>query len=107
MAPEGNDAFYILVPVPNLKGDIDWDQEKEKYRDKIIEFLDRTVMPELSQNIIAEKLAANLEDDELDQSTISRYLNSLLKNGYVDRVKGKFMKTPKGEMLLEIDEELF
>ncbi|MHA2252521.1 MAG: phytoene desaturase family protein [Candidatus Kariarchaeaceae archaeon] len=56
MAPEGKDAFYILVPVPNLRGNINWPEEKPMFRDKIIEFLDRTVMPELSENIIAEKV---------------------------------------------------
>ncbi|MHA2100290.1 MAG: phytoene desaturase family protein [Candidatus Kariarchaeaceae archaeon] len=67
MAPEGKDAFYILVPVPNLKGNVDWSSEKQSFRDKIIEFLDRTVMPELPENIIAEKI---ITPDDFE----SRYL---------------------------------
>ena len=29
MAPEGNDCFYVLVPVPNNQSNIDWSQEGE------------------------------------------------------------------------------
>jgi phytoene desaturase len=30
MAPEGNDCFYVLVPVPNNQSGIDWKIEGEK-----------------------------------------------------------------------------
>ena len=37
MAPPGCDAWYVLSPVPNLQADIDWDQEGDRYRDRIVD----------------------------------------------------------------------
>ena len=45
LAPEGCDSFYVLSPVPNLLGDIDWQAETARYRDKILQTLDETIMP--------------------------------------------------------------
>ena len=53
-APEGCDSFYVLCPVPNLQGDVQWDKEGSKLKDKIVEALDRTIMPGLTENIEAE-----------------------------------------------------
>ena len=53
-APEGCDSFYVLCPVPNLQGDVQWDSEWPKLKDKIVEALDRTIMPGLTENIEAE-----------------------------------------------------
>jgi phytoene desaturase len=45
-APEGDDTFYVLSPVPNLGGanPVDWAREESIYRDKVAATLD-TVMP--------------------------------------------------------------
>ncbi|MFP3953299.1 MAG: hypothetical protein ACLFVS_04135 [Candidatus Acetothermia bacterium] len=32
LAPKGHSTLYVLVLVPNLKGEIDWEEEKEGYR---------------------------------------------------------------------------
>ncbi len=40
MAPPGSESMYVLVPVPNLAGNIDWEEEKEKYGRKILDFLE-------------------------------------------------------------------
>ena len=50
-APEGCDSFYVLCPVPNLQGDIDWDQTGPQLRDRIVSALEETIMPDLSQTI--------------------------------------------------------
>ena len=50
-APEGCDSFYVLCPVPNLLGDVDWSVEGRKLRDRIVAALERTIMPELSTEI--------------------------------------------------------
>ncbi len=45
VAPDGDDTFYVLSPVPNLgKGQVDWTREEPIYRDKIAATLE-TVMP--------------------------------------------------------------
>lgn len=50
-APEGKDSFYCLCPVPNLTGGLDWSVEGPRLRDRIVENLDRTLLPGLRQTI--------------------------------------------------------
>jgi phytoene desaturase len=50
-APTGCDSFYVLCPVPNLKANIDWSIEGEILKNKIIEALDQTILPDLKQHI--------------------------------------------------------
>jgi phytoene desaturase len=47
MAPAGCDAFYALVPVPNLQGGQDWDKIGDDYRDRVVAYLERTHLPGL------------------------------------------------------------
>ena len=35
LAPEGSDAFYVLSPVPHLDSGVDWEVERERYREKV------------------------------------------------------------------------
>ena len=53
-APEGCDSFYVLCPVPNLQGKLDWAIEGPKLRDKIVQALSRTMLPGLDQSITAD-----------------------------------------------------
>ncbi len=53
-APEGCDSFYVLCPVPNLQGNVQWNSEGPKLKDRIVEALDKTIMPGLKENIEAE-----------------------------------------------------
>ena len=48
-APTGCDSFYVLCPVPNLLGKINWQSEGPKLSKRIIDALDKTIMPELSK----------------------------------------------------------
>ena len=50
-APDGCDSFYVLCPVPNLQGNVDWQVEGPKLRDRIVAALNRTIMPGLSETI--------------------------------------------------------
>lgn len=54
LAPAGCDSWYVLSPVPNLTGKIDWNKQAKPYRDSIIKFLEDNYMPELSKHIVAE-----------------------------------------------------
>ena len=40
LAPKGKSALYVLVPVANIHANIDWDKEKERYKNKIYELLE-------------------------------------------------------------------
>ena len=50
-APTGCDSFYVLCPVPNLQARIDWGVEGPRLRDRIVEALERTILPNLSSCI--------------------------------------------------------
>lgn len=54
MAPEGCDSFYVLSPVPNLQSGLEWDDIRDDYANKIIEALDRTMMPGLKKCIVEQ-----------------------------------------------------
>jgi phytoene desaturase len=53
-APAGQDSFYVLCPVPNLQADIDWATEGPRLRDRIVDALDRTMLPGLKASITAD-----------------------------------------------------
>lgn len=50
-APPGKDSFYVLCPVPNLQGEVDWQKEGPALRDRIVAALDKSLLPGLSQTI--------------------------------------------------------
>jgi phytoene desaturase len=54
MAPPGCDAFYALVPVPNLQADINWKTIGDDYRDRVVAHLERTTLPGLSTCIVED-----------------------------------------------------
>ena len=47
VAPEGDDTFYALSPVPNLhgKGSVDWAEMQETYRQRLAKVLNDHLMP--------------------------------------------------------------
>ncbi len=52
MAPEGCESMYVLIPVANMKANIDWDKEKHSYTNKILDFLEKDFgMEDLRKNI--------------------------------------------------------
>lgn len=51
MAPDGCDCFYALVPVPNQLSGIDWAEQDEPFKRRILEFLDAKYMPGLLDNL--------------------------------------------------------
>ncbi len=55
VAPEGDDTFYVLSPVPHLGWDnpVDWKSEEPIYRDKVSAVLE-TVMPGFRDHISTE-----------------------------------------------------
>ena len=40
MAPEGCESMYVLIPVPNLEGGINWEKTKRAYTDRVLTFLE-------------------------------------------------------------------
>ena len=50
-APEGHDSFYVLCPVPNLDGKVDWQAEAPRLQSRIIDALEQTMLPGLTDAI--------------------------------------------------------
>ena len=44
-------VIVTICPVPNLQGDINWDKESENLKNKIINELSKTIMPNLEETI--------------------------------------------------------
>lgn len=53
MAPEGCSAFYVLSPVPHLgKLPVDWNELGPKYADRILDYLEKRMIPGLRENLV-------------------------------------------------------
>lgn len=61
LAPAGNDAFYVLSPVPHLDADIDWATEGERYRQRVEQRLSETVLPGLGKEIVSSRIMTPLD----------------------------------------------
>jgi phytoene desaturase len=53
-APAGCDSFYVLCPVPNLKGEVDWAVEGPRLVKRIVAALDDTMLPGLADTITSD-----------------------------------------------------
>ena len=56
LAPDGCDAFYVLSPVPHLDAKVDWATQAERYRERLAEALEATVLPDLRANLAASRV---------------------------------------------------
>lgn len=56
IAPAGQEAFYVLAPVPHLDAGVDWAQAAKPYRDTIMQFLEDNYLPDLQANLVAEHM---------------------------------------------------
>lgn len=52
MAPPGCDAFYVLSPIPNQLGHIDWASQEAAYRDRIFARLEQSHLPGLRDHLV-------------------------------------------------------
>lgn len=56
LAPSGCEAFYVLAPVPHLGAGIDWEHEVRPFRDRVMGFLERNYLPDLSRHLVTEHI---------------------------------------------------
>jgi phytoene desaturase len=54
MAPAGQDAFYVLVPVPNNLSNINWSHEGNKFKNLILDKMDKSVLPGIKENVVSD-----------------------------------------------------
>lgn len=72
LAPPGHDSWYVLSPVPNLAGNVDWETVSQRYRDRIIAYLDERYLPGLTNAIVTERRI----DPRYFAGTLNSYLGS-------------------------------
>ncbi|MEL7544772.1 MAG: phytoene desaturase family protein [Pseudomonadota bacterium] len=53
-APDGCDSFYVLCPVPNQLGHVNWEREGPRLRDRIVDELEATMLPDLRKTITSD-----------------------------------------------------
>ncbi|MFW6221914.1 MAG: phytoene desaturase, partial [Fibrobacterota bacterium] len=63
LAPAGHSALYVLAPVPNMLGKVEWSPELVAYyRSKIIQRIAaRTSMSDLESHIVEEKIVTPVD----------------------------------------------
>jgi phytoene desaturase len=62
VAPEGCEAFYVLSPVPHLgKARIDWEVEGPRYRDRILDYLEKRYLPNLRDDLVTTRILTPLD----------------------------------------------
>ena len=52
LAPDGHENFYVLSPVPNNRSGVDWSTRSREYFDRILEELERRVIPGVRSRIV-------------------------------------------------------
>lgn len=56
LAPAGHSALYILVPVPNLRGAINWEERRSVYREMTLDAIESRTGMKLRDHIVTERL---------------------------------------------------
>jgi len=62
LAPPGGECFYVLSPVPNLRGSVSWELEKERYAEAILASLEiPSLCPDLRRHIVSRRILTPLD----------------------------------------------
>ena len=72
LAPPGHDCWYVLSPVPHLGSGTDWEAVGQRYRDRIMQYLEDRYLPDLQQHIVTERRI----DPRYFENTLNSYLGS-------------------------------
>ncbi len=83
MAPDGCESMYVLVPVANLRSGIDWDEIRDTFADKVIDFLEDWGLEGLRENLEVLHI--------MDPTHFRDDLNSLYGNAF--SIVPKFTQT--------------
>ena len=68
LAPEGQSAIYILVPIANNRSGIDWEAEKARYREKVLDIAEeRGGLTGIRDHIVVETMMTP-KDFETDKA---------------------------------------
>jgi phytoene desaturase len=68
LAPDGKSTIYVLVPVPNNKSNIDWEDKKSDFRNRVLDLLENKAgFQDIRRHIEQEKVITPLDwENEID-----------------------------------------
>lgn len=72
LAPAGHDCWYVLSPVPHLGSKTDWEAVGQRYRDRIMQYLEDRYLPNLQQHVVTERRV----DPRYFERTLNSYMGS-------------------------------
>ncbi len=55
LAPPGHSVLYLLAPMPNLQGNVNWDEAAPIVREQLLKQLERLVDPDIRKHIVWER----------------------------------------------------
>ncbi|MGI9343428.1 MAG: phytoene desaturase [Gammaproteobacteria bacterium] len=62
LAPAGCSSYYALAPVPNLlKSKTDWTTEGPRFRDRILDYVERRYIPNLRRDLVTSRIFTPLD----------------------------------------------
>jgi phytoene desaturase len=62
LAPPGCSTHYALAPVPNLlKSKVDWTTEGPRFRDRILDYVERRYIPNLRRDLVTSRIFTPLD----------------------------------------------
>ncbi|GAC1444806.1 MAG: phytoene desaturase family protein [Chloroflexota bacterium] len=64
LAPPGKEGIYMLVPVPRLTSGVDWNIERETFRDRMYDRLESVGLGDIRQHVIFEETYTPLDFSE-------------------------------------------
>ena len=70
----GQDAFYVLVPVPNNLSNINWSNEGERFKNLVLDKMDKSVLPDIKKK--------NVNDFYLTPDYFEKDLSTLHGSGF-------------------------
>lgn len=86
MAPAGSDSLFVLVPVPHLGGQTDWERQQEDFKEKVYDLLEvRAGVRDIRQRIVHETVKTPrgwLSDYNLEQGAAFGLGHGIFQVGY-------------------------
>ncbi len=65
LAPEGHSTIYVLVPVPNNKSNINWNEIKDEMKEKVLDLLEtRGEYVDIRKHMVEEKIITPFDWEE-------------------------------------------
>lgn len=65
LASKGKSTIYVLVPVPNNTSNIDWNKQKNKFREKVLDIIEKKGgLKDIRKHIEVEKMITPIEWEE-------------------------------------------